>query len=312
MIGASLLPFAGGMMAQTGSAQGLDRGAPAQASPAKLARLSIMTYNFTSRLKLEGRPPGPDRVLDLFDIADYIADVYGIHNVELQHSHFASTDAGYLKDFRARIEKAKSRMTQINVEFGQMTGSAADPVQRCQAIDLTIRWVDHAAALGCPRVMINQGVLTDETKATMTASLRQMNEYAKAKGVRITVETREPRNFGPDGPPNPPLSPPGLPLSAPDGPPMWQLVKEIVGASGTQCNVDIGNITAPDQASLHMVLRELLPLTSGNLHVKVSPKWDLGTAIRYINNDLAYKGLHSIEVNPALIRGVYETVLANI
>ena len=93
---------------------------------------------------------------------------------------------------------------------------------------------------------------------------------------------------------------------------MWELVKEIVEASGTWCNVDIGNITAPDQDSLHTVLKGLLPFSSGNLHVKVSPKWDLATAIRFANSDLGYKGIYSIEVNPALIRGVYETVLANI
>jgi hypothetical protein len=146
----------------------------------------------------------------------------------------------------------------------------------------------------------------------MTASLRRMNDYAKTKGVKITVETRERRNFGPDGPPNPPISPPGLPLSAPDGPPMWELVREIVEASGTWCNVDIGNISAPDQASLHKVLKGLLPLNSGNMHIKISPNWDLGTAIRYANNDLGYKGLFSIEVAPPLIRDVYDSILANI
>jgi hypothetical protein len=31
-----------------------------------------------------------------------------------------------------------------------------------------------------------------------------------------------------------------------------------------------------------------------------------------VNNDLAYQGLYSIEVNPSLIRGVYDTILANI
>ena len=121
-----------------------DRGKPAAASPAKLERVSIMTYNFTSVMKLESQPASPDRTLELFDIADMFADTYGVHNVEVQHSHLASTEADYLKELRARIEKAKSRMTQINVEFGPMTISAADPVQRNQAIES-----DHA--VGGPR-----------------------------------------------------------------------------------------------------------------------------------------------------------------
>ena len=162
--------FTRSAIAQGGADQSapIDKGAPAAVSPAKLARISIMTYNFTSRLKLEGQAPNPDRILDLFDVPQLFADTYGVHNIELQHSHFASTETSYLKEFRARIEKAKSRMTQINVEFGQMTVSAVDPVQRYQAIDLTMRWVDHAAILNCPRVMINQGQLTTATKANAT------------------------------------------------------------------------------------------------------------------------------------------------
>jgi hypothetical protein len=178
-------------------------------------------------------------------------------------------------------------------------------VLREQEIDLTARWVDHAAVLNCPRVMVNQGALTTATMPTATATLRRMNEYAKSKGVRITVETREPRVR--DVEPGT-----GLPLSAPGGPPAWELTKQLVISSEAATNIDIGNITAPSQTSLHTVIQALLPTSSGNLHVKVSPNWDLATAIRYVNNDLAYKGLYSIEVSPPLIRGVYDTILANI
>ena len=298
---------------QADAAAPLDRGVPAAVSADKLARISIMTYNFTSRLKLEGQPPSPNRVLDLFDIPQYFADTYGVHNVELQHSHFASTETGYLNDFRARIEKVKSRMTQINVEFGQMTVSAADPVQRDQAIDLTMRWVDHAAILNCPGVMINQGQLTPETRTNAKAALKRMSEYATAKGVKISVETRVVGQGGRGRGENPAPAPAtGLPLSSPGGPPAWELVKELVEATGTYSNVDIGNIMAPDQASLHMVIKGLFNTSSGNMHMKLSPNSDLGTVVRFTNNELGYKGLYSIEVNPPLIRGVYDTILANI
>ena len=298
----------------------LDKGAPAAVTAAKLARISIMTYNFTSRLKLEGQAQNPDRILDLFDIPQLFADTYGVHNVELQHSHFASTETSYLKKLRARIEKVKSRMTQINVEFGQMTVSAADPVERYQAIDLTMRWVDHALILNCPRVMINQGQLTPATKANAMAALRLMSDYGRSKGVEITVETRVVAQGGGAGRgrgeiPNPAVAPApasGLPLSAPGGPPAWELVKEVVEGSGTYSNVDIGNIMAPDQAVLHMVIKGLFPSSSGNMHMKLSPNWDLATVVRFTNNELGYKGLYSIEVNPPLIRGVYNTILANI
>ncbi|MEO7189540.1 MAG: TIM barrel protein [Vicinamibacterales bacterium] len=323
--------------AQAGSpvaVQEWDKGSPAQVSPAKLARVSIMTYNFTSMLKLEGQPDSPARILNVFDLPQLYADTYGVHNIEFQHSHFASTETSYLKDLRARIEKAKSQMTQINVEFGQMTFSAPDPVQRYQAIDLTMRWVDHAVTLNCPRIMVNQGQLTTETKANALAALRAMGDYGKSKGVKISVETRvvnggggnrgrvggfggpagAPAAVQPTAAPAPQMAaaPSGLPLSAPGGPPAWVLVKEVVEATGTYSNVDVGNIQAPDQASLHSVIKGLFPTSSGNMHMKVSPNWDLPTAIRFTNNELGYKGLYSIEVNPPLIRGVYTTILENI
>jgi hypothetical protein len=72
------------------------------------------------------------------------------------------------------------------------------------------------------------------------------------------------------------------------------------------------NVMAPNQASLHKVIAGLFPTSSGNMHMKLSPNWDLGTAVRYTNHDLGYKGLYSIEVDPTLIRGVYDTILANI
>ena len=77
-------------------------------------------------MKLERAAPSPERVLDLFDIPEYYVDTYGVHNVEVQHYHSASTEPGYLKDFRARAQ-AKSQTSQINVEFNQMVSSTDLP-----------------------------------------------------------------------------------------------------------------------------------------------------------------------------------------
>jgi sugar phosphate isomerase/epimerase len=266
--------------------------------PAKLARISIMTYNYTSRLKLPGQPPGAERTIAVLDIPQMWVDTWGIHNVEFQHSHFESTETSYLMELRARIAKLGSKMTQINVEFGQMSVSAPSPVQRDQAIDLTMRWVDHAAILNCPRVMINQGQLSQANMAATIAALRRITDYAKTKDVKISVETRLPG--------------PGENAGSRNGTMEWEFVKELVEGGGAYSNVDIGNLMATDQAALHTAIKSLLPSNSGNMHIKVSPNWDLATAIRYTNNDLGYKGLYSIEVDPPLIRGVFNTILANI
>jgi hypothetical protein len=328
--GAAAMPAARNAIAQDERppAPPLDNGTPAQAPASKLARISIMTYNFDRRLKLEGQPPSPDRILEVFDLPQMYADVYGVHNIEFQHSHFVSTEPSYLKEVRARIEKVKSRMTQINVEFDegavQQNISAENPAMREQAIDLTARWVDHAVILGCPRVMVNQGRLTAESLPRATATIKRMGEYAKSKGVKISVETRGGGFGGRRGArggqgrggdtaaagaaPTPAPAPP----AAPPGPAAWTLVQKLVEDGGCYSNCDIGGVGARDQEALHAGIKSLFPSSSGNMHIKESQNWDLGTAIKFINSELGYKGLYSIEVNTTRIRPVYETILANI
>src|SRR2546430_5637046 len=127
--------------------------------------------------------------------------------------------------------------------------------------------------------MINQGRLTPETKENATAALKLMSDYGKSKGVKISVETRgSGMGRGRGGDATAPAPPPG--------PPAWELIREVVEAAGAYSNVDIGNVGAPDQASIHTVIKGLLPSNSGNMHIKTSPNWDLGTAIRYTNREL--------------------------
>jgi hypothetical protein len=286
---------------------------------AKLARISIMTLNFSSLLKLPGQADSPARTLEVFDLPQMYADTYRVHNIEFQHSHIPSTEASYLKELRAQIEKTRSRMTQINLEFGGMNISAADPVQRVQAIDLTKRWVDHAVILGCPRVMVNQGQPTQDNKTYTIATLKAMGDYATSKGVKVSMETRGGgggrRGAAPGAAgaaPSAAATPSPSPPPAPAGPPPWVLLKEIIEGSRTYSNVDIGGVGAPNQEALHAAILALLPTSSGNMHIKLSPNWDLPTAIRY-TVEIGYKGLYSIELNGhEATRGVYNTILENI
>src|SRR5438874_233427 len=70
---------------------------------AKLARVAIMSLAFGSIFKNPDQPANPARTLDIMDIGQMYADHYGVHNVEMQHTHFPSTEESWLKDFRARL-----------------------------------------------------------------------------------------------------------------------------------------------------------------------------------------------------------------
>ncbi len=39
------------------------------------------------------------------------------------------------------------------------------------------------------------------------------------------------------------------------------------------------------------------PMTAGSVHTRVNTRWDLATVIRYLEGELGYKGLYTIEAS---------------
>ena len=266
--------------------------APAQRSDqAKRDRIAIMSLCFSRVLKSSPTPADPNRTLDVLDFPAMIAERYGVHYVEMQHSHFGSTEPEYLAEFRNRIKAAKSRINQINVEFGPLNISAADAVLRIETIDLTKRWIDHAVALDCPRVMVNQGTLAPDVRQAAIDTLRKINAYGKTRRVFVTMENRGigggrrgPEAAAGNGPPRPVQ-------------PSWDVVVEVIRAAGIWANPDVGNF--PDETARAAGLRAMYPLSSGSSHCHYDPeRFDEANAIR-ISKEVGYKGLYSIESTPS-------------
>jgi hypothetical protein len=298
-------------------------GAPVKARPATLDRLAIMTLNFQSMLKVPDVEDNPNRTLELFDLPQMLADRYGVHKVEFQHYHLASTEPSYLKELRGRLEKSKSRATQINLEFGALNMSAPRQRDRLLAIDLTKMFVDHAVLLGAQRVMINQGEPTAESKSYGIPTLKTMVDYGRSKKIIVSVETRGGgggrgrggRGGGGSGAsgtaaagsaqapaataaaatsaPQAQTAPPGPPPLT--GPARWMLLAEIIKGAGAYSNVDVGGAGAANQEELHACLKTMFPMTANSMHTRVNTNWDLATAIRYLEGELGYKGLYTIE-----------------
>jgi sugar phosphate isomerase/epimerase len=261
-----------------------------QPAPPKTDRLAIMAYSFLRVLKLPGRQSSPERMLEVFDVPEMFADRYKVHNVEMQHSYFESTEGSFFKAFLARLAKTKSRVSNINLELGNMNIAAADPALRAQAIDLTKAWIDHAVVLGSPRVMINQGKLTQENKAAAIEALTHMTAYGKTKKIMVGAEPR-----GDD----------------------FTLLTEVIRAGGAYTNPDVGNFGG-DQTHQHAGIRAMFPYTGGNCHMKMlnPATYDLAAAIALIKS-LGYTGLYSIENEQQgdpyeNVQKVYDLVLANI
>jgi hypothetical protein len=297
--------FLVGMAAAAGLARGRQSRAQTR-DQAKLARVAIMSLSFGSILKVPGQSDSAARTLDVMDLGEMYADKYSVHNVEMQHAHFLSTDAAWLKDFRSRLAKTRSQVTNINLEFGPQNISAGDPEQRQQAVDRTKQWIDYAVLVGCPRIMVNQGAPTPENKEVAIAALKAMGDYGKTKNVKVAMENRG--GGGARGGATPP---------PPPNPPAYVLLVEIIKGSGTWANCDIGNF--PDQETQHAGMRAMFPLTDGNCHVKINPqRYDLPTALK-LTKELGYTGLYSIEAGGQMgtdphenVQRIYDVLLPNI
>jgi sugar phosphate isomerase/epimerase len=245
---------------------------------AKLARVAIMSLSFGEVLKNINVPDSPERVVDILDIGQMYADRFGVHNVELQHGHIPSTEESWLKEFRRRLAKTRSQVTQINLEIGPMNISAPEAVLRLQAIDLTKRWIEHAVTLGCPRVMVNQGTLTEGNKEIAIATLKPIVEYAKSRKIMVSAENRG----GSPKPGAPPVT----------GPPAHVLLLEVLKGAGAHATCDLGNF--PDEETQRAAVPAMLALTNGNCHVKL--RFDVPAALA-MTRELGYKGLFSIEAS---------------
>jgi hypothetical protein len=302
--------------ARAGWAQGA---APARARQATLDRIAIMTLNFQSILRVPDVESNPNRTLELFDLPQMLADRYGVHKVEFQHYHLASTEPSYLKEMRGWLEKSKSRATQINLEFGALNMSAPRQRDRVLAIDLTKMWVEHAVLLGAQRVMINQGEPTHDNKAYGIPTLKTMVDYGRSRKIIVSVETRggggggrgrgggtAPGTASGAAPAAGAAAPAGAPpaaaqaAAAPEpprltGPARWMLLAELIKGAGAYSNVDVGGAGAANQEELHACLKTMFPMTANSMHTRVNTNWDLATAIKYLENDLGYKGLYTIE-----------------
>jgi hypothetical protein len=266
-----------------------------------MKRIAVMSLSLNAVVKSERNPAG---TVEVMDFPDAVADHLGIHNVELDaRTFFASWEPAYIADFRKRLDKAGSHVSQIIMNLGTLTPTPAELQARFDGID-------HAVTLACPRVMVLTGnALAPDTRQAGIAALKSMADYARPKKVSVTME-----NFniyskdgfggrggvaGASGPGGAPAGQAaaagagrqgggGVAYSAP-----WDVLLEVCKASGTFINPDTGNFF--DNTERMKGLPLMYTQTAGSGHVKYSPaQYDTGECIR-ISKQVGYKGIYSIE-----------------
>jgi len=260
--------------------------APRPEAGAKLARIAVSTWSlhnyFESTREKEFNLSG--RMLELLEFPDLIADRYKVHHLEACAPHFASTEPSYLKEVKARLERAHSQVVNMPVdieEFWTKGGlSDTDNSVRHKAVAGGKKWIDVAAVIGSEAVRCDPGRMNPSNLAPTVESYKELAAYGKSKGVEVIIE-----NHG------------GVGSEHPE-----ELVKlfETVGADNFGALPDFANF--PDNATADRGLKLLFPHARVVCHAKGlefdaqgrETKFDFPKCVE-ISKQAGFKGVYSIE-----------------
>jgi len=155
-------------------------------------RLAVPSWPFrgyieapTNKWARDPKLPG----MDLKDFAAMAVKRFDVRNIEPLSDHFSSTEASYLREFRANVEKAGARVINIPAD---LRNSFYDSVEarRQKAVGDGKKWIDVAVAIGSPSVRLHiAGAHNVKPDVARTAdSLKRVAEYGAQKNVLVNLE----------------------------------------------------------------------------------------------------------------------------
>jgi hypothetical protein len=171
----------------------------------KLKRVGMNTIPFRMSFpatRVEGHPiVGPN--LTLFDIPEYYADRFKLHNLEFWGRHFETPSPGYIADLKKAIAKTHSRLINVQLDNqpyreGNLGGyflASRDDAMRAKSLTFVKEWIDVVAALGSDAIRVN----TENGDFNLCVqSFRKITEYAVKRNVVMLVENHGGISANPD------------------------------------------------------------------------------------------------------------------
>ena len=221
--------------------------------------------------------------IELKDFAAHVAEKFNVHNIEPWSPVFPSTDAKYLEQFRAAVEKARSAVVDIAVD-DEYSQYSPDATERERSVASSKKWVDVGVALGSPSIRMHvEGAKDSKPDVGRTAdTLARVAEYAANKNVVVHLENDNPVS---------------------EDPFFLVQVIEKVNSPWLQALPDFGNtLAAHDEDYAYRAIDAMFAHAYGICHVKGGEVDDQGKATHVdlartfaILKKRGYKGYCSIE-----------------
>jgi sugar phosphate isomerase/epimerase len=152
------------------------------------ARLAVTSYPFRSLIDSPRNRERNHKVpgMDMKAFPLFVAETFGVHNINPLADHFSSTDEAYLEAFRSNLEKAASHIVDLGLSDGSFYSS--DAAIRKAAVEAGKQGVDLAARLGSPSVRQHVAGHEKPDVARAAESLGQLAEYGAKQNVVINLE----------------------------------------------------------------------------------------------------------------------------
>jgi Xylose isomerase-like TIM barrel len=158
-----------------------------RSSSGKLDRLAANSWPFRAYFDTPQMHEYRDSKYPLLtqeEFPQFLADNFKIYNVEFLSQHFVDTEPSTIDKVKAGLKKANSRC--CNLMDVQIPGGVfADHTDRQAVTKQAERWVNVAAALGCPSITV---ALTGEGPAnpsTAARNLKPLVDVAHARGIKV-------------------------------------------------------------------------------------------------------------------------------
>jgi sugar phosphate isomerase/epimerase len=126
--------------------------------------------------------------MDMKEFPAFVAENFGVRNINPLGAHFASTDDSYLASFHQAVDTAGSHV--VDLGLGGRYFYDPDPAAAQAAVDYGRKWIDIAVKIGSPSVRQHLELRPSQKAQVATAAenLGRLADHAAKHNIVVNLE----------------------------------------------------------------------------------------------------------------------------